>query len=163
MKKYSKHDQKLLAKWALACAKRVLPYFEKINPKDERPRIALETCQKWISSGIFSMAEIRGASLGAHAAAREVKDNEAACFSARAAGQAVATAHVTQHAYGGAYYALKVIMAINPVNTEAKLIKEYKWQEKHLPNNLRKEIMSRIIITKNKNKISIKINKGEGF
>ena len=44
---------------------------------------------------MFKMADIRESSLAAHAAAREVKENDdAARSAARAAGQAVATAHV---------------------------------------------------------------------
>gem|GEM_PF-3034970 len=30
MKKYSKPDQQLLATWAVDCAERVLPFFEKV-------------------------------------------------------------------------------------------------------------------------------------
>ena len=45
-----------------------------------------------------------------------------------AAGQAVATAHVTQHAYGGAYYALKAIAAGDPEKAEARLARELAWQ-----------------------------------
>ncbi len=160
MKKYSKQDQRLLAIWAADCAEQVLPFFEKAYPKDKRPRQAIEACRAWIKTGIFKMADIRGASLAAHAAAREVKkDNIVACFAARAAGQAVATAHVSQHAYGGAYYALKATLEID----SDKVAKTYNWQSKHLHKSLRKEIMDRIIIVRNNREISIKIQKGEGF
>ena len=90
-----------MATWAAECAERVLPFFEKAYPKDDRPRKAIEACRTWVRTGVFKMAEIRGASLGAHAAARAAKENHAAHFAARAAGQAVATAHVPQHAFGG--------------------------------------------------------------
>ena len=109
------------------------------------------------------MADIRGASLAAHAAARDAKEDEAACFAAHAAGQAVATAHVPQHAYGGAYYALKAIAAVDPAAAEVKIDRERSWQSRHLPENLREEIMKRIIIQKKGNRIIIKIQKGEGF
>src|SRR3989344_828613 len=56
------------------------------------------------------------------------------CFAARAAGQAVATAHVPQHAFGSAYYALKVAAANN-----SKIAKELNWQSKYLPKHLRKD------------------------
>src|SRR5271170_6005290 len=98
MKKYSKQDQKSLATWAADCARHVLPRFEKAYPNDHRPRKAIKACRQWIRTGVFKMADIRGASLAAHAAARQAKQNAAACFAARAAGQAVATAHVPQHA-----------------------------------------------------------------
>jgi hypothetical protein len=84
------------------------------------------------------MADIRKASLDAHAAARKAKDNNAACFAARAAGQAVATAHVPDHAFGPAYYAWKVVEVKNPDDAEKKIIKEYDWQMRHLPKHLRK-------------------------
>ena len=109
------------------------------------------------------MTDIRGASLAAHAAARDAKENEAACFAARAAGQAVATAHVPQHAHGGAYYALKAIAANDPANAESKIAEERSWQSKHLPGHLRQEIMNRLIIQKKGKRIVIKIQKGEGF
>ena len=101
-KKYNRDDQRSLATWAADCAERVLPLFEKAYPKDSRPHKAIEACRAWVRTGVFKMADIRRASLSAHAAARKAKANDAACFAARAAGQAVGTAHVSQHAYGGA-------------------------------------------------------------
>jgi hypothetical protein len=162
-KKYSREDQRLLATWAATCAERVLPFFEKAYPQDDRPRQAIEACRKWVRTGVFRMADIRGTSLAAHAAAREAKENQAACFAAHAAGQAVATAHVPQHAYGGAYYALKAIVAIDPANAEVKITRERRWQSRHLPENLREEIMKRIIVQKKGNRIIIKIQKDKGF
>ena len=161
MKKYSKSDQKILAAWSIKCAEKVLPFFEAAYPQDNRPQQALEIGKTWIKTGVFKMSDIRGASLAAHAAAREAKANEAACFAARAAGQAVATAHVTQHAYGGAYYALKALIASN--TDEAEVAKAYNWQKKQLPEYLRQEIMSRIIITKNNRGLSVKIKKDQDF
>ena len=135
MKKYTKTDQRLLAIWAADCAKRVLPYFEKVYPKDDRPRKAIKACRKWVRTGVFSMAEIRHASLSAHAAARKAKKNDTACFSARSAGQAVATAHVPQHAFGAAYYALKVISAADP----GRITKELDRQSLCLPKHLKQD------------------------
>jgi hypothetical protein len=109
------------------------------------------------------MDVIRKASLGAHAAARGVIDNDAACFAARAAGQAVATAHVTQHAYGGALYALKAIAAAHPASAEAKVAKQLNWQSRRLPEHLREEIMSRILVVKNRRGVKFKIDKSKGF
>lgn len=87
-------DKKTPAIWAANVAERVLPQFEEKYPNDKRPRIALETLREWIKTGEFHMAVIRKASLNAHAAAREVEENSAARFTARACGQAVAVAHV---------------------------------------------------------------------
>ncbi|MFH1249244.1 MAG: hypothetical protein V1660_03765 [archaeon] len=137
MKKYNKQDQRLLAIWAVDCAERVLPFFEKAYPKDKRPRKAIEACRTWIRTGVFKMADIRKASLAAHAAAREAKENVLACFAARAAGQAAATAHVPEHAFGPAYYALKLVAVANPANAKVKITKELNWQSRRLPKNLR--------------------------
>ena len=50
--------------------------FEKVCPKDDRPREAIEACRAWVHTGVFKMAAIRAASLGAHAAARSVIEND---------------------------------------------------------------------------------------
>ena len=163
MKKYSKEDQKLMATWAADCADRVLPFFEEAYPEDDRPRKALEICRTWVRTGVFKMAEIRGASLNSHAAARAVKENDPALFAARAAGQAVATAHVAQHAYGGALYALKAIAAKDPANAETNVSKERDWQARHLPKHLREEVMNRIVIQKRRKGIFIQLIKDENY
>src|SRR5687768_7945440 len=36
-------DHKTLARWAIDCAERVMPYFEQTYPQDRRPRQAIET------------------------------------------------------------------------------------------------------------------------
>ena len=91
MKKYTEQDQRSMASWAADCAQRVLPFFEKAYPLDDRPRKAIETCRTWVRTGVFKMADIRAASLAAHAAARVAKENNAACFAARAASSAKTT------------------------------------------------------------------------
>jgi len=163
MRKYNKQDQRSLAIFAEGCAQRVLPFFEKAYPKDKRPRKAIEVYRTWIRTSVFKMADIREASLTAHVAAREAKENKAACFAARAAGQAVATAHVTQHAFGAAYYALKAVAAVHPADAEAKILKEISWQSKSLPKHLAQEIQNKIIIQKDGQGIVIKIKKVEDF
>lgn len=163
MKKYDKEDQRLMASWAADCARRVLPLFEKAYPEDYRPRKAIETCRTWVRTGVFEMAVIRGSSLAAHAAARIAKENDAACFAARSAGQGVATAHVPQHAYGAAYYALKAIAAADPANAGVKAEKERNWQARRLPENLRQEIMDRIVIEKRACGIFIKLQKDKDY
>ena len=139
MKNYNNKDRINLAIWAGDCAKRVLPYFEDEYPGDERPRKAIKTLRKWIRTGEFSMAVIRKASLDAHAAARKAVKNKPACFAARSAGQAVAAAHVARHAYGAAYYALKVMSEDDPENANMKISKELAWQTRHISRQLRRE------------------------
>ena len=126
-------DHKTLAAWAIECVEHVLPYFEGRYPEDPRPRNAIETLQVWINTGVFKMAEIRGASLASHAAAREVGDDNPARSVARAAGQAVATAHVPTHSIGAANYALQAIYrAASPADAEAAVVDERKWQYQRL-------------------------------
>jgi hypothetical protein len=126
-------DQKTLAVWAIACAERVLPFFERQFPEDQRPRHAIEALQAWIETGVFKMAVIRKASLDAHAAARDVGADTPARSAARAAGQAVATAHVPRHAYGPAVYAQQAIYrAAEPTEADAAVAKERDWQYHHL-------------------------------
>jgi hypothetical protein len=133
-----KTDKKTLAAWAIDCAERVLPYFEEKFPKDPRPRNALAALRTWIKTGEFSMAFIRKASLDAHAAAREVEDSPARS-AARAAGQAVATAHVRTHSLGAAQYAIQAIhRTALPSKAEAAVAKERDWQYRRL-NELREK------------------------
>jgi hypothetical protein len=163
MKKYSKPDQVSLAKAAADWAERVLPLFESISPGDRRPRTAIQEGRKWAKTLEFKMSVIRGASLAAHDAARDVNSDEAACAAAHAAGQAVATAHVPQHAFGAAYYALKAVAAADPMMDETRLIKERGWQSRRLPQHLRHELLKRMMIGRSREGISIKLHKGRGF
>jgi len=89
------------------------------------------------------MPIIRGASLAAHAAAKEVQEKDkAASLAAHAAGQAVATAHVPTHAFGSALYAMKAIAATNPTDPKTALAQEQDWQVNCLPENLREWVDS---------------------
>jgi len=129
----SQTGQKTLAVWAIDCAERILPYFEKQYPEDKRPRQAIETLQKWIDTGVFKMAVIRKASLDSHAAARDVGEDNAACSAARAAGQAVATAHVPMHSIGAAIYGLQAIYRASAgKDADTAVTKERDWQYHHL-------------------------------
>jgi hypothetical protein len=163
MKKYSKDDQVALAIWALDCAERVLPLFERNYPSDDRPRKALEVGREWVRTRVFSMSSIRSASLSAHASAKDVITDQAACEAAHAAGQAVATAHVPQHAFGGAYYALRAIIADRPEAAEQLVHDELAWQSAKLPDHLRQEIMNRIVVEPRKKGLFVTIQKGPGF
>ena len=100
---------RLFAQKAANEAKRVLPIFEKENPRDKRPRRAIEAIRGWSKGRLkLGMREVRKLSLDAHAASRGAK-SDAAAFAARAAGHAVATWHVPTHAMAVPYYAAKAI------------------------------------------------------
>ena len=122
-------DQRTLAIWSKECAERVLPFFEDNYPTDPRPREALRTLREWIDTGKFSMSVIRTASLDSHAAARDVGADTPARSAARAAGQAVATAHVPRHAYGSAIYAQQAVFRDSPIEkAESAAYSERDWQ-----------------------------------
>ncbi len=126
------------------CVERALPYFENKYPKDQRPRRAIETLKTWIKSRGVKLANIRKASLDAHGAAREVGEANAACSAARAAGHAVATAHVPTHSIGAAIYALQAIhRASNAANAHEAVATEREWQYQHLLE-LKKKLASNL-------------------
>ena len=112
---------------------------------------------------MFRMADIRAASLAAHAAARKAKGRPAAGFAARAAGHAVGTAHVPQHAFGGAIYALKAMVAANPTDGGAVVGRERTWQARHLTPRLRAEFLKRVTIQKERCGVVVRLVKDNDF
>lgn len=90
------NDHLIAAEAALIEAKAVLSVFEKVEPDDRRPRLALETLEKWMK-GEASVADVRQSAFDAHEAARDTLDL-AAKYAARACGQAASVAHVITHA-----------------------------------------------------------------
>ena len=104
-------EHRLLALKVASQAKRVLPIFEKEYPDDKRLRQAIEAIRAWGQGKLeLGMAVVRKLSLDSHAAARKAK-TDAARFAARAAGQAVATWHVPNHALAVPQYVRKAIAA----------------------------------------------------
>lgn len=126
-------DQKILATWACDCVERVLPYFEKNYPGDERPRRAITAARTWVRNGVFKMADVRAASLAAHKAASGVEEDDAARSAAHAAGQALATAHVPGHAIAAAVYAATAVRdGVEALDADAAVAREREWQYQHL-------------------------------
>ena len=127
---FTEQEHRLLAVWAADCAEHVLPYFEAIYPKDDRPRKAILAARLW-ERGDLAMLQARKAAFAAHAAARAATQ-PAARAAARAAGHAAAAAHVAGHARYAAAYAVKAA-EINDDAAEA----ESDWQGNRLPERLR--------------------------
>jgi Imm-5 like putative immunity protein len=128
-----KTGHKTLAIWAADCAERVLPFFEHKYPEDDRPRKAIEALREWIRTGVFRMADVRRTSLAAHAAARNVKEDNPARSAARAAGQAMATAHVPAHALAAARYAATAVRDASSLpDADGAATGEREWQYQHL-------------------------------
>src|SRR4029077_13785492 len=81
----------LLALWAASCAEHVLDLFESAQPRDPRPRLAIEHARAWVR-GEVTMMRARAAGGQAMGAARDLRG--APRYAAYAAGQAGAVAHV---------------------------------------------------------------------
>jgi len=122
-----------LITWACNCAEHVVHLFG--ETLDERLIHALHVAHEW-KSGNASVGDAMKASVAAHAAARESSD-PAASTVARSVGQAVATAHMADHALGAAWYALKAVNHAGQ-STDA----ERRWQDEHLPREIKDLVLS---------------------
>lgn len=128
----SRRHHRQLAAWAAVCAEHILSRYWK-NRRDTRPRNAIRLAQAW-ARGAISVGEARQAAVAALAAARTAKDL-AAIAAARAAGHAVATAHMADHCLGAAGYALKAVHWGGGYVT-----RERHWQDQSVPLPMRKLI-----------------------
>ncbi len=132
-------DHHLLAMWAADCAQHVLHLFEQARPNDDRPRQAIEQARAW-ARGEITMSQARTAAFAAHAAARETFG--AAKEAARAAGHAVAVAHMADHELGAAAYAIRAVRAANPEDERDEVGRlECQWQRAQLPNEIRELVL----------------------
>jgi immunity protein 5 of polymorphic toxin system len=132
-------DHRLLALWAASCAEHVLPLFESAQPRDARPRRAIEHARAWVL-GEVGMRQARAAGGHAMGAARELRG--AARNAAYAAGQAAAVAHVAAHELGAAAYAIKAARAAAPPgegDSAGRL--ECLWQRDQLPQDIRELVL----------------------
>jgi Imm-5 like putative immunity protein len=132
-------DHHLLALWAAACAEHVLHFFEEVQPKDERPRRAIEQARAW-ARGEITWTQARMDAFAANAAAREVSG--AAKEAAHAAGQAGAVGHVAAHELGAAAYAIRAARAAAPEGEREQAgRRECQWQREQLPNEIRELVL----------------------
>jgi hypothetical protein len=124
--KREQHHQ--LIHWACDCAEHVLPLFgDKMDP---RLTNALKVAEEW-RQGKSSIGDARKAAYDMIALANELS-NQTAIAVARSVGQAVATAHMADHALGAAWYALKAVKSIGKSVDE-----ERQWQEEQLPPEIK--------------------------
>ncbi|MCF7796223.1 MAG: hypothetical protein K9N11_02900 [Lentisphaeria bacterium] len=126
-----KETHHLLTRWAADCAEHVLDLFTKVHPNDKRPETAIEQARAW-ARGEISVGVARQAAFQAHAAARESGSPVAEAV-ARAAGQAVSTPHMADHAPGAAYYATK---AVRLSKGKEAAQTEHTWQHRQLPSEI---------------------------
>jgi hypothetical protein len=86
------------------------------------------------------MTQAREAAYAAHDAAKETSG--AAREAARAAGHAVATAHMADHELGGAAYAIRAVRAAAVPNERDEAGRaECRWQRSHLPEAIRELVL----------------------
>lgn len=145
-------DHRLLAEWAAVCTERVLPLFEEARPADTRPRDALAISRAWIR-GEVPMKVAHRAAFPTNAAGREQPDPVK--FAALSAGQAVAVAHVAEHALGAAAYAIRSAAAEARADAAARSatpaeataaaetarLAERDWQRERIPAGLRELVL----------------------
>ncbi|ALD13768.1 putative immunity protein [Clavibacter capsici] len=133
-------DHRALALWAVACAEHVLPLFEAERPDDPILRETFEVARGWVR-GDVPMKEAHQQSFRANAAGRGSPDP--ARFSALAAGQAVAVAHVAAHDLGAAAYAIRAASAAAPpAERDAARDAERAWQRERIPARLRAAVLA---------------------
>ena len=130
---------RLLAEWAALCAEHVLHLFDEEQPRDTRPRDAIDVGRAWVR-GEVRMSDARRAAFAANAAARGLPDP--AKFAALAAGQAAAVAHVAAHDLGAAAYAIRAVGAsASAGETEAARTRERESQRERLPAEVRELVL----------------------
>ena len=133
-----KDDHIFLTRWAADCADGVLHLFQQFSD-DDRPTIAIEVARAWANGEVKTGVAMK-ASVASHAAARE-STNKAAIAAARAAGQAVATAHFADHSMGALLYALKALEAAGNESCN-----ELQTRLEKLPDRLREPIESGVAV-----------------
>lgn len=132
-------DHHLLAEWAVVCVEHVLHLFEDALPDDPRPREALAVARAWIA-GEVPMKVAHRTAFVANAAGRGQADPVK--FTALAAGQAVAVAHVAAHDLGAAAYAIRAAQAAAPADrAEAERLRERDWQREQLSEAVRELVL----------------------
>ena len=125
-------QQKLLMKWSMVCLDHLLPLLN--NNINEKINNAINIGSNWI---------IGKASTGdAIKISREIityvktLDNEMEIVLTRAAGHAVATAHMADHSMGTVYYGLKAIKIIG-----GSIDSELKWQIEQIPDEIKELVI----------------------
>lgn len=120
----NKVQHRQLMTWSCACVEHVLDLYGPVL--EERIAMALRMGKAWVI-GEATVGEARRASVDMLALARELV-NPVQIALVRAAGHAVATAHMADHSMGGALYAIKA------VNCAGKSMEEeHIWQVAQLP------------------------------
>lgn len=118
-------DRRLIARWALACAERVLPLFDADAPSRDEIRDAVERTRAYSAGESTAAREISKRLVAGRAATAAITPAGAAA--ARAVAQAAAVAHMGAHALGAAAYATKAVALAN-VDRPKAVQEEIQWQ-----------------------------------
>ena len=129
--KIDQHKQ--LVKWSIECVNHLLPLLN--NNINEKIINAITIGNNWI----IGKANTGDAIKISREIIKYVKtlNEELEILITRAAGHAVATAHMADHSMGPVYYGIKAIK-INGGSVDF----EIKWQIEHLPNDIRELVLN---------------------
>lgn len=118
-------DQVTLAKWAINCAKHILPLAKTENIDFSIVEAGFKINEQW-QIGNATINEVRKAGFKIHALARKC-ETSVGKHAIRTVGQAVAVGHMREHAMVCADYAIKVIGLAFPDNFN-RIKEEREWQ-----------------------------------
>ena len=131
---YEQIEQIYLAKWAIKCARHILPFSDVENIDKTVIENGFKINELW-QIGQASVHEVRQAGFKIHALARECK-SEIAKNAVRTTGQAVGVGHMREHAMVCSDYAIKTIQLVFPDNLD-KITEERQWQLNELKQFLK--------------------------
>jgi len=126
-------QQKLLMKWAFDCVNHLLPLLN--NNINEYIINAIDIGDNWIIGKVNTGSAIK--------ISREIVkyvktlNNELEILITRAAGHAVATAHMADHSMGPVYYGLKAIKFV-----KGSIDSELKWQIDQIPEEIKELVIN---------------------
>jgi len=132
-KLYDNADQITLAKWAIGCAKHILPLAKNENIDFSVIEDGFKINKQW-QAGKSTVYEVRQAGFKIHAVARGCKTSIGK-HAIRTAGQAVAVGHMREHAMVCSDYAIKTIELTFP-NDLNRIKEERQWQLKELKKQI---------------------------
>lgn len=118
-------DRRVLARWALSCAERVLPQFDADPAAYAEIRDAVDRTRAYSAGASSAGEEVKKRVVAVKAA--KAATTPAGAAAARAVGQAAAVAHMGAHALGAAAYAAKAASLAHPDRPEA-VREEVRWQ-----------------------------------
>ena len=125
MQTLSDSDRRVVARWALACAERVLPLFDADGPALDEITDAVERTRAYSAGASTAADEISKRLVAVKAASAATTPAGAAA--ARAVAQASAVAHMGAHALGAAAYATKAV-SLAYLDQPDAVHEEIRWQ-----------------------------------